>query len=66
MKKLNSLIAQMEEAMEQGWDDYANGITPGDEVYFIADEIKELGIGSVRIPTMQGRLKWFDLEEMTF
>lgn len=66
MKQLNSLLIQLEEAMEEGWTAYENGETPSDETYLILDELVELGIGKVLVPTQNGRLAWLNVETRQF
>lgn len=66
--ELKTLINNLEQAMENHWDAIANCEFRGTEenVFYAAQEIEALGIGGVLIPTMQGQLKWFSLEEMVF
>ena len=64
------LILKLEQAMDEHWDDMANaGYSVNgayDMIYDIASELQDMGVGAVLIPTMQGRLKWFDLDGMEF
>lgn len=66
MNQINQLIVNLETAMEEYWEAIDNNESPDDSVYYIANELIDLGVGGILIPTMQGRLKWFSLEDMAF
>lgn len=66
MKQLNDLIKQLEEAMEEGWTNQANGERTSDDVYFIIGELESLGVGKVYVPMINGRMGWLNLEDQSF
>ena len=63
---INKLIVQIEAVMKEAYVAQANWETPSDEIYYLAEETLEQGIGAVLVPTMQGKLKWLCLETLTF
>lgn len=63
---INALINRLEIEMDEGWTAYANGESTSDEVYHTIDELKEMGLGAVLVPTQRGNLKWLCLESLSF
>lgn len=54
-------------ALEECWQAEAEGeLFCPEDMYFIADEAREQGIGAVLVPNRHGSLKWFCLETLKF
>jgi hypothetical protein len=65
-QQLNSLIKQLEVALEDAYVAQANFEPIEFDVWEIGGELVERGIGAVYVAQPNGRFGWLDLENMEF